>query len=178
MAAGLGRRKGLLPQSSLAPAVSWQRPHSYGWISTMPNEEHFLKLERMYAQAPLNDYYQPEMHVSEGRAEVIVPVRQDFFHAAGAVHGSVYFKALDDAAFFAVNSLVEDVFVLTVSFTVYLTRPISSGEMRATGKVVHRSRRLFVAESELVDSKGRKIARGSGTFMRSNIALSPAVGYD
>ncbi|MEE9600347.1 MAG: PaaI family thioesterase, partial [Thermoplasmata archaeon] len=75
-------------------------------------------------------------------------------------------------------SLVEDVFVLTVSFTVYLTRPISSGEIRATGKVVHRSKRLFVAESELVDSKGRQIARGSGTFMRSNIALSPAVGYD
>jgi acyl-coenzyme A thioesterase PaaI-like protein len=34
-------------------------------------------------------------------------------HSIHAVHGSVYFKALDDAAFFAVNSLVEDVFVLT-----------------------------------------------------------------
>ena len=27
-------------------------------------------------------------------------VRPDFFHAAGAVHGSVYFKLLDDAAYF------------------------------------------------------------------------------
>ncbi|MFQ5838918.1 MAG: PaaI family thioesterase [Thermoplasmata archaeon] len=143
----------------------------------MSGEEHFRKLERMYAEAPINEYFMPELHVTEGHAEVVLPVRQDFLHAAGGVHGSVYFKALDDAAFFAVSSLVEDVFVLTVSFTVYLTRPISSGEMRATGKVVHSSQRLFVAESELVDSEGRQIARGSGTFMRSNIALSPALGY-
>jgi len=144
----------------------------------LTKEGHYRKLERMYASAPVNDYYAPTMRVSEGRAEVIIPVRRDFFHAAGAVHGAVYFKALDDAAFFAVNSLVDDVFVLTVSFNVYLTRLISEGEMKATGQVVHRSRRLFVAESALVDSDGREIARGSGTFMPSTIPLSPKVGYE
>ena len=132
----------------------------------------------MYASAPVNEYYAPTMRVSEGRAEVTIPVRPDFFHAGGAVHGLVYFKALDDAAFFAVHSLVDDVFVLTVSFNLYLTRPISEGEMKATGRVVHRSRRFFVAESVLVDSDGREIARGSGTFMPSNIPLSPEVGYE
>ena len=144
----------------------------------MTKEEHYRKLERMYASAPVNEYSAPTMRVSEGRAEVTIPVRRDFFHAAGAVHGAVYFKALDDAAFFAVNSLVDDVFVLTVSFNVYLTRLISEGEMKATGQVVHRSRRFFVAESALVDSDGREIARGSGTFMPSTIPLSPKVGYE
>jgi len=132
----------------------------------------------MYASAPVNEYYAPTMRVSEGRAEVAIPVRPDFFHAGGAVHGLVYFKALDDAAFFAVNSLVDDVFVLTVSFNLYLTRPISEGEMKATGRVAHRSRRFFVAESVLVDSDGREIARGTGTFMLSNTPLSPEVGYE
>lgn len=143
----------------------------------MSNEEHYRKLERMYASAPVNEYYAPTMRISEGRAEVTIPVRPHLFHAAGAVHGVVYFKALDDAAFFAVNSLVEDVFVLTVSFNVYLTRIISEGEMKATGRVVHRSRRLFIAEAEVIDSDGREIARGSGTFMRSSISLSPEIGY-
>jgi hypothetical protein len=55
------------------------------------------------------------MKIRKGVAEVIIQVRPDFFHAAGAVRGSVYFKAMDDAAFFAVNSLVKDVFVLTVA---------------------------------------------------------------
>jgi uncharacterized protein (TIGR00369 family) len=143
----------------------------------LTNEEHYRKLERMYASAPLNEYYKPTMHISDGRAEVTVAVRRELFHAANAVHGALYFKCLDDACFFAVNSLVDDVFVLTVSFNLYLTRPISAGEMRATGRVVYRSRRLFVAEAELVDQDGQEIGRGSGTFMRSSTRLSPDIGY-
>jgi len=144
---------------------------------TLTKEDHYRKLERMYLSAPINEYYSPTMHITEGRAEVTVAVSLKLFHSAGAVHGSVYFKMLDDAAFFAANSLVDDVFVLTVSFTVYLTRPISEGEMKATGRIVHQSRNLFVAESVLVDSQGQEIGRGSGTFMRSKIPLSPDIGY-
>ena len=132
----------------------------------------------MYASAPINAYYAPTMHVSEGHAEVTIAVRPDFFHAAGSVHGAVYFKLLDDAAFFAANSLVEDVFVLTVSFNAYFTRPVSDGEMRAIGRVVHRSRRLLISEAALTDEDGHEIARGSGTFMLSNIALSSIPAYE
>jgi uncharacterized protein (TIGR00369 family) len=132
----------------------------------------------MYAFAPTNKYYMPTIRVDEGYAEVVIAVRHDFLHAAGAVHGSVYFKALDDAAFFAANSLVNDVFVLTISFNIYLTRPISGGEMKATGQVIHHSQRLSIAQSKLVDSDGREIAWGSGTYMRSAIPLSPELGYE
>jgi acyl-coenzyme A thioesterase PaaI-like protein len=62
--------------------------------------------------------------IRHGEAVITLPVRSDLFHAAGALHGALYFLALDNAAFFAVNSLVEDVFVLTTSFTTYLTRPV------------------------------------------------------
>jgi uncharacterized protein (TIGR00369 family) len=143
-----------------------------------PNEEHYRKLERMYKSAPINRFFEPVMRVSEGQAEITVPVKPDFFHAAHAVHGSVYFKSLDDAAFFAANSLVSEVFVLTVTFNLYLTRPIADGEMRASGRVVHKSRNLFLAEAELLDSSGRQIARGSGSFMRSQTPLTPAIGYE
>ena len=143
----------------------------------MPTEEHYRRLEGMYLSAPVNAYYTPTLHITEGHAEVTVAVRRDFFHAAGAVHGAVYFKLLDDAAFFAANSLVEDVFLLTVSFNIYLTRPVSEGEIKSVGHVVFRSRRLFVAEAVLFDSAGREIGRGSGTFMRSEIALSGVPGY-
>ena len=143
----------------------------------MPNEEHYRKLERMYASAPINDFFQPVMRVTEGQAVVTTKVRRDFFHAANAVHGALYLKMLDDAAFFAVNSLVTDTFVLTVSLNAYLVRPVSEGELKAVGRVVHRSRRLYVAESQLTDSEGREIARGSGTFVPSDIPLSPEIGY-
>jgi len=143
-----------------------------------PADEHFRKLERMFHGAPINRYFAPVLRIiEEGRAELTIPIKPDFFHAANAVHGSVYFKALDDAAFFAANSLVSDVFVLTVSYNLHLTRPISGGEMRASGRVVHRSRNLIIADAELLDSADRQIARGTGTFMRSQIPLSPEIGY-
>lgn len=141
-------------------------------------DEHFRRLERLYCTAPINRYFAPTLRVSEGRAEVIVPVRPDFFHAAHALHGSVYFKALDDAAFLAANSVVQDVFVLTVSFNVVLLRPVTGGSIIASGHLVHASRNLLVAEAELTDANQRSLARGTGTFMRSSIALGPELGYE
>ena len=84
----------------------------------------------------------------------------------------MYFLALDNAAFFAVNSLVEDVFVLTTSFTTYLSRPVSEGVIKAYGKVVNISGSQFMAESVLYDSEGKEIGRGNGIFVRSRIPLN------
>jgi uncharacterized protein (TIGR00369 family) len=139
--------------------------------------DHHRRLERMYLSAPANEYFRPEIRIDEGRAEVRLVVRPDFFHAASAVHGSVYFKLLDDATFFAASSLVDDVFVLTASFNIYFLRPVSSGTMTARGTVVSRSSRLLVGEGVIVDSDDREVARGSGTFMPSKVALDERLGY-
>jgi uncharacterized protein (TIGR00369 family) len=141
------------------------------------NDEHHRKLERMYAAAPINRLYEPRLTVTEGKTELVMPVKPEFFHAANAAHGSVYFKALDDAAFFAVSSLVEEVFVLTTSFNLYLVRPITEGTMTARGEVVHRTKSAFLAEAVLVDAGGQQIARGSGSFVRSQVRLGPDMGY-
>ncbi len=61
--------------------------------SKMPGEEHWRKLERMYDSSLLNDFIRPRLTVGEGTAEVVIPVRPELFHAAGAIHGSIYFKA-------------------------------------------------------------------------------------
>lgn len=139
--------------------------------------DHFRKLERMYLAAPVNQHYRPQLSVSEGQATITMEVDASFFHAAGALHGSVYFKALDDAAFFAVNSLVEKFFVLTVSFNIYLLRPVTEGTLRAEGVVTSASRNLFVAESALYLGGDRQVARGSGTFKRSRMLLSEVEVY-
>jgi len=140
-------------------------------------QDHFRKLEQMYAGAPINQYFRPRLTIGEGRAELRIPVRPDFFHAAQAVHGTVYFKAMDDAAFFAAASLVEDVFVLTAGFTLHLLRPIASGELIATATVVNRSRAQIIADAVVHDGAGVQLARGTGTFMRSTIPLTEEIGY-
>ena len=141
------------------------------------NDAHFRKLERMYASAPINRFFKPVLTISEGAAELVIPVGEHLFHAANAVHGSVYAKAVDDAAFFAVNSLVEDVFVLTVHLDVRLVRPVSSGEIRAQGRVTFSSPGLFHAESVLLDRNGRELGRGSGIFVRGKTPLTNEIGY-
>jgi len=139
--------------------------------------EHCRKLEQMYLVAPINSFYSPEIWISQGEAEITIRVKPEFFHAADAVHGSVYFKLLDDAAFFAVNSLIEEYFALTASFTTYLLRPISEGIMKASGKVVYTGGRSFIAESVVVDDEGQEIARGNGSFVTSKIKLAADMGY-
>lgn len=132
----------------------------------------------MYSGALINRFYTPGITVSEGKAVITMDVRPVFFHAAHAVHGAVYFKMLDDAAFFAANSLVSDVFVLTVNFNVVFLRPVTEGKLVATGAVVHKSRSGVVADAQLADEQGRSIARGSGTFALSKIPLNADVGYE
>jgi uncharacterized protein (TIGR00369 family) len=139
---------------------------------------HFETLVAMYDNAPINKWFRPQLCIpEEGRAEIEMQVREDFYHAARAIHGAVYFKALDDATFFAVQSLVKDFFVVTSSFQLYFLRPVSEGHLLARGQVVSRSKRLYIAEGVLFDSRGKEVARGSGSFMPSSIQLGPELGY-
>lgn len=139
--------------------------------------DHFAKLENMYINARCNHYYESGIRISEGAAEIVIPVRGEFFHAGGSVHGSVYFKALDDAAFFAVNSLVERYFVLTVGFNSQFTKRVSSGHLFARGRYIGRSGGHHTAEAVLTDDDGNEVARGTGTFAESRIRLSAKIGY-
>ncbi len=143
----------------------------------MANKPHFEKLINMYASAPINKFYNPVMQVSEGEAIIEIKLSEKYHHSAGGVHGSVYFKMLDDSAFFAANSLEENFFVLTTSFTTYITRPVSSGKMKAIGRVVNKNNTQFIAESVVYDSEGREIGRGNGIFVKGKFPLFDAAGY-
>ncbi|MBR43270.1 MAG: thioesterase [Gemmatimonadetes bacterium] len=135
-------------------------------------ELHWRALERMYLGSPINTIYEPSISVSHESAEISILIQERFFHAAGAIHGSVTWKMLDDAAFFAVASVVDDVFVLTTSFTSYLTRPVSEGKLRSLGRIVNRNRSQIVAEAVAFDQDGREVGRGSGIFVRSKQSLA------
>jgi uncharacterized protein (TIGR00369 family) len=131
----------------------------------------------MYLAAPINEFFRPKLWISEGEAEVAIEVGPRMHHTAGSAHGSVYFKLMDDAAFFAVNSLVDDVFVLTVSFNVYLLRPVVESALTSRGVVTSATRNLWIADAEIKDDRGRIVGRGSGSFVRSSIALADIDAY-
>ncbi|MEV4935930.1 MULTISPECIES: PaaI family thioesterase [unclassified Sphingobium] len=156
------------------------RPDPVSPASTSPSGEaaHFRALESLYRSAPINRLFRSELTIpEEGRSIIHFDVDETQFHAAGAVHGTVYFKMLDDAAFYAANSLVSDRFLLTTSFNLLFTRPIGPGRIRAEGRWISGRRRVYVAEASLIDADGEEVGRGTGTFMRSQFSLSSLPGY-
>lgn len=141
-------------------------------------EAHFRRLESLYRSAPVNALFESELTIaSAGESEIRFHVAAASFHAAGAAHGTLYFKMIDDAAFYAANSLVSDRFLLTTAFNLHFTRPMRGGEARAFGRWISGHRRVLIAEARIVDASGEECARGTGTFLRSHIALTSLKGY-
>lgn len=142
-------------------------------------KDHYEKLEKMYLDAPYNQqlYDDTSIKISEGRATIYTRVTERHFHGGGAMHGSGYFRLLDDAAFFAVNSLITDAMIYTVSFHVHLLRPVGAGMIRAEGELKHKGRNRFIAESTIYNKNGKVVAFGTGEFVQSPIPLTQVPGY-
>ena len=141
-------------------------------------EAHLRALESLYAAAPINALFESRLELpAPGQSRIRFTVDPTAYHAAGAAHGTLYFKMLDDASFYAANGLVSDRFLLTTAFNLHFTSPMRAGDYVAEGKWISGKRRVFVAEARILDADGEECARGTGTFLRSHIALSGLDGY-
>ncbi|HEX9955405.1 MAG TPA: PaaI family thioesterase [Allosphingosinicella sp.] len=139
---------------------------------------HYRALESLYRHAAINNLFPSRIEIpEEGVCRIHFDVRPELFHAAGAAHGTLYFKMLDDAAFYACNSLVTDRFLLTTAFNLLFTKPMKEGPVIAEGRWASGRRRVLVGEARLLLPSGEEAARGTGTFMRSHIPLSGLSGY-
>lgn len=140
-------------------------------------KEHYKKLENMFLAAPINKLMGPTIEIFSGKCEIRMEVDAQFFHAANALHGSVYFKLLDDAAFFAANSIVEDVFVVTGSYEIKFLRPILGGKLLAVGEMTKNLGNKLEARASLYNEKGELVGSGSGIFVKTKIELTSIESY-
>lgn len=141
--------------------------------------EHFERLVKMYAAAPIHDFYKGiSLEMGERKATIRLSIEdQRYFHAGMSAHGSVYFKLLDDAAYFACQSVIMDNFIVTTAFNTQLLRPIMGGKLYAEGVVEFESNQLYTASSKLFDEKGRLCGTGNGQFLKSRVKLTDVEGY-
>jgi uncharacterized protein (TIGR00369 family) len=102
-------------------------------MSNGDRKNHYRALEGMYLSAPINEPLDIQVAIDDGHCEILLETTPQMWHAALAVHGSVFFKLLDDAAFFAAASKIPDAFVLTASFHLEFLRPLVEGQVRAVG---------------------------------------------
>ena len=142
------------------------------------NKKHFQKIVKGYTSAPINNLFKPIMKLELGKCEIEIEILKKFHHSANSLHGSVYFKMLDDAAWGAANSYIEDVFLFTYNFNIFLTKPVSKGKIKSIGNVITKSDKKIEAKAILYDYSGDEIGRGSGIFMKSKYLLKDAIGFN
>lgn len=140
-------------------------------------EAHLEKLERMYLAAPCNRSGEPGIRLSEGAAEIAVPIQEQDRSAGGAAHGATCFRIMDDAAALAVNTAVERVLVRARSFNVCFVRPATDGQLTARGRLLGVSGDQYFAEAVVTDADGAEVARGVGVYAESGTPLSAENGY-
>jgi uncharacterized protein (TIGR00369 family) len=106
--------------------------------------------------------------MAAGEAEIHLQMREALTNSWGVAHGGVTMALLDVAMAHAARSpATADAAplpgVVTVEMKTSFLRP-GEGLLKATGRCLHRSVSLAFCEGSVVDSQGRLLAHGSGTF--------------
>ena len=145
----------------------------------MKKSDHFEALIRLFNAAPINQKIYPssKLEIAEGECTYKLIISTDYFHGAEALHGSVYFKMLDDAAYFAAASQELDHFLVTKSYTIEFIRPVKAEKIIAEGKVTEETSSGFMVESQLLNENKKVVGRGKGEFVRSKIKLATLEDY-
>ena len=101
---------------------------------------------------------------ADGASEVVLPLAARHLNTWNVVHGGVTMTLADIALAMAARSLAGDgVGVVTVEMKVNFMQP-GRGELRATGRVLHRSTTMAYCEGEIRDNEGHFVAKALGTF--------------
>ena len=140
--------------------------------------EHYQRLERMFHSAPVQTLLPgATMQVTEGKAVYTLPISEAYFHAAEAMHGAIYFKLLDDAAYFAAATLETEYFVLTKIYEIAFKRPVGVGLLRAEGEVITHEGKEIKARSRIYNESGKVVGEGTGIFVKGPKPLMSLEGY-
>lgn len=105
--------------------------------------------------------------VSRGQATIQLTVRDDLKQYQGVVHGGAVASLIDTAAAFAVVTELEaGERVTTTDLTIHYLRPVSSGRLSATARIVRGGRRLFVLSVEVTNDQQALLATAVTSYIK------------
>ena len=101
-----------------------------------------------------------------GRVVIELPVGRQHRHGGGVVQGGVITQIADAAMGISLGTLQEDgMWNTTVELKINFLRPVIEGRLRAIGRVIEMKQTLFFSEADVIDERGRLVARASSTCM-------------
>ena len=135
-------------------------------------EQRLKNMEQAYLANPDYQVRDPGIRISEGEADIVLPLRDEDKHPSGGVLDAVCFKLMNDAATNAVGSLIKSGTAMTAEFSFTLAHGLASGDLIARGRYVGRAGSNYLADAILTDSEGRELGRGEGVFFEGTKNIS------
>lgn len=104
------------------------------------------------------------LRAENGESELRLDLSAKHLNSWEVMHGGVTMALLDVALSTASRSVApEGTGVVTIEMKTSFMQP-GSGEMRAFGRLLHRSTTMAYCEGEVRDANGRLVAKAMGTF--------------
>ncbi|HEX9476397.1 MAG TPA: PaaI family thioesterase [Candidatus Dormibacteraeota bacterium] len=101
-----------------------------------------------------------------GRVVLELEVGTRHMQSNGVVQGGVITQIADAAMGMSLATLQEDgQWNTTIELKINFLRPVVEGRLRAVGRVVEMKQTLLFSEADVLDDKGRLVARASSTCM-------------
>ncbi len=105
--------------------------------------------------------------VDPGVAILSLKVRRDLKQNNGVVHGGAMASLIDTAAAFAVISVLPpEERATTADLTISYLRPLTSGRIRCTARILRAGRRLIVVSAEATNAAGNLAATALTTYIK------------
>lgn len=104
--------------------------------------------------------------VEPGRVVVELDAHAGHRHEGGVVQGGIITQIADAAMGMSLLTLqADDQANTTVELKINFIRPVVEGRLRAVGRVVEMRNTLLFGEADVLDEKGRLVARASSTCL-------------
>src|SRR6266511_5780576 len=101
-----------------------------------------------------------------GRVVVELTAGPRHKHGGGVVQGGVITQIADAAMGMSLATLQEDgMWNTTIELKINFLRPVVDGRLRAVGRVVEMKQTLLFSEADVMDDRGRLVAKASSTCM-------------
>ena len=131
-------------------------------------EEQRRRVERARDGVPFLKLLGAEVEtVGPGSATLLLPLREELMRNDHIVHGGVMASLIDSAFAFAIIPILGDgERTVTVDLTIHYLRPLSSGAVRASARVVREGRRVITVSADLFDENDKLAATALSTYLR------------
>jgi uncharacterized protein (TIGR00369 family) len=132
------------------------------------DSQKIARAQKAFASVPYARFLGLQLgEFGDGEASIQLDVRDELKQNQGVVHGGAIASLIDTASAFAVLTRIEITErVTTTDLTIHYLRPLTSGRMTATARILRGGRRLFVLSVEVTNDAEQLVATAVTTYIK------------